>query len=327
MKISIDGGALHPKNQERFGTAIFSENLIKALHIYDKNNRYYIYTFDNLKPRLFWLKGRVSLEEFKEKKDVFLALNQAVPLYVSGKVISFCHGLSYYFYPQYYSKKDLVRLNGQLKEMVNKSDFIIVSSEKIKKELEAIPPYLPTEKKIVVMPFGIPFDMYNKKIKDQRSRLRQDYGGQAKIKKKRKYFLFVGNNQLIKNIQFIKKVFESFKSSKDFKDIRLVLVTNKCSRKKLRSLYRGATALLTASFYESFNLPVLEALSQGCPVIGLNSAVIPELNPFVFVAGNSEQFVSLMEQAARNKLAADKLKLIRKKFSWKSYVNNLVKLY
>ena len=46
----------------------------------------------------------------------------------------------------------------------------------------------------------------------------------------------------------------------------------------------NATALLTASHYESFNFPVLEALSQGCPVIGLKSAIIPEFKPYVNLA-------------------------------------------
>ena len=118
MKISVDGGALNQKNNRHFGTSVFSENLVAALKKYDKNNKYFIYTFDNLKPKLFWLKGRVSVEEFTRKKDVFLALNQAIPLFTSGKIISFCHGLSYYFCPQYYSKKDVIRLNEQLKEMI-----------------------------------------------------------------------------------------------------------------------------------------------------------------------------------------------------------------
>src|SRR3989338_3599345 len=191
MKISVDGGALDPKNNERFGTSVFSENLITALKQYDKKNQYCIYTFDNLKPKLYWLKVRVSLEEFKQKQAVFLALNQAIPLYTSGKVISFCHGLSYYFFPQYYPKKDVTRLNKQLKEMVKRSDKIIVSSEKVKRELASINRLIDT--KIVIQPFGIPFDILNKNIKYQI----------LNIKKKRKYFMFVGNNQLIKNVDFV----------------------------------------------------------------------------------------------------------------------------
>jgi len=307
MKISVDGGALNPKNNRRFGTVVFSENLIKALQLYDKKNQYKIYTFDNLRPRLFWLKGRISLEEFKQKNDIFLALNQAAPLYTSGKVLSFCHGLSYHYYPEFYSKKDVNRLNKQLGEMVEKSDKIIVSSIKVKNELISMFP--PIKNKIFVLPFGIPFDMTK-----------------SKQNKKQKYFLYVGMNHPIKNISFIKKAFKKFNTLKDNKNHRLVLVTKNCSRKKLLRLYRNASALLTASYYESFNFPVLEALSQGCPVVGLQSAIIPEFKQYVNTVNNIEDFVRNMKKLII-KPTVQSINQLDKKFNWKNYVNNLVKLY
>ena len=311
MKISVDGGALNPKNNQRFGTSVFSENLVAALKLYDKKNQYFIYTFKNLKPKLFWLKGRVSIEEFINKKAVFLALNQAVPLYTSGKVISFCHGLSYHFHPQLYPKRDVVRLKKQLEEMIKRSDKIIVSSEKVKKELISI--NQSTDTKIVILPFGIPLDMKKKsKVKSQKSKIA-------------KYFLFIGNNQQIKNIQFIKKAFERFKNLKGFKNYKLILMTKNCSRKKLRWLYKNATALLTASHYESFNFPVLEALSQGCPVVGLKSAIIPELETYVNLANNVEEFVEKMKKISTR--PSGKSINLHKNFNWKNYVKNLVKLY
>jgi len=307
MKISVDGGALNQKNNRHFGTSVFSENLVAALKKYDKNNKYFIYTFDNLKPKLFWLKGRVSVEEFTRKKDVFLALNQAIPLFTSGKIISFCHGLSYYFCPQYYSKKDVIRLNEQLKEMIKKSNIIIVSSQKVKNELVLMYQYIKT--KVVVLPFGIPFDMKRNKEK-----------------KRMKFFLYIGMDHPIKNIDFIKEAFKKFKGSKEFKDHKLILVTKNCPRKKLCRLYKNAAALLTASHYESFNFPVLEALSQGCPVIGLKSAIIPELKPYVNLAGNIESFVEKMKKITK-KPDARSISRLYGRFNWENYVKNLVKLY
>jgi len=306
MKISVDGGALNPKNSQRFGTAVFSENLVKALQLYDKKNQYYIYTFENLKPKLFWMKGRVSVEEFKQKKGVFLALNQALPLYTSGKIISFCHGLSYHFYPKFYSAKDVARLNNQLKEMIKRSDKIIVSSKKVKKELVLAGSI---KSKIVVLPFGIPFDMKK--------------GG---IKKKKKYFIFVGMDHPIKNINFIKKAFYQFKKDKKYNDYKLYILTKNVTRQKLRKLYQHATALLTASHYESFNFPVLEALSQGCPVIGLKSAIISELKSYVNLADNSEEFVKNMKKISI-KPDVQLINQLYIKFNWKNYIKNLVRLY
>ena len=83
MRISIDGGALCGA---RFGNYIFTENLIKAFGKYDQKNHYDIYSFchsptsknlpENLRylelyPKKFWMKIRVSLEEAKNKNDIF----------------------------------------------------------------------------------------------------------------------------------------------------------------------------------------------------------------------------------------------------------------
>jgi alpha-1,3-rhamnosyl/mannosyltransferase len=42
-------------------------------------------------------------------------------------------------------------------------------------------------------------------------------------------------------------------------------------------LYREATALTFPSLYEGFGLPVLEAMSRGCPVIAANATALPEV--------------------------------------------------
>lgn len=309
MKISVDGGGLGAKIGERFGNFIFSENLITALLKYDKNNQYFIYSLEKLKPHFGWSKIRLSLEELKEKKDIFLALNQAIPFYVSGKIISFCHGLSYYFYPDLYSKKDVYRLTNQLNEMIRRSDFIVVSSIKIKKELILINHNI--KEKIIVIPFGVPFDMLE---------------NNQKHNSQKKYFLFVGMNHQIKNISFIKDTFNEFNKLSKNKSFQLKIINKNCSRKKLKKLYQEARALLTASHYESFNLPVLEALFQGCPVIGLKSAIIPELKKYVNVAKNKKQFIKLMTTIPI-KPTVQLINQLKQEFSWEKYVEKLIKLY
>lgn len=308
MKISVDGGGLGVKKGEWYGNYIFSKNLIEALKKFDKKNQYFFYTFDKIKPKFLWSKVRLSLEEVREKKDVFLALNQALPIYVSGKIISFCHGLSYYFQPDSYSLKDSIRLRNQLSEMVLRSNIIIVSSEKVKKELEQISVKYNKKPKIEIIPFGIPFDMTR-------------YTLHATRYTRKTYFLFVGMDHPIKNIKFIKKIFSEFREFGELK-----IITKNYPRNKLKKLYKNAKALLTASYYESFNLPILEALSQGCPVIGLKTAVVPELAPFVNVAKNKNDFIKLMETVP-NKPNVKTLIQLKKKFDWRKYVEKLVKLY
>lgn len=342
MKISIDGGGLCAQISTKFGNYTFVKNIFQALLKYDKKNYYSIYSFcpipfdihltslwqyKILLPTRLWMKLRVSIEEYLDRKDIFLGLNQAIPLYTHAKIISFSHGLSYYYFPHLY-RESYARLTTQLIPMVKNSAYIVVSSEKVKAEMkEAYPWY----KHVISIPYGIPFDMAND------TPIVRSY-----IERNDKYFLFVGMNHPIKNIHFITGAFLKFRSVKKYKDYRLILVgpmrmknstkngiqvLQGVSRDELKRLYRQATAYLTSSLYESFNLPVLEALSQNCPVIGLPSAIIPEFEPYVSLAESKDTFVNSMVDAAEGKNKEIDTIKINQLFSWEKYVNRLIKLY
>lgn len=302
MIVSVDGGSL-AQTKNRGGNLTFTENLLKALSLYDKKNVYEIYTLGRLKHG--WMKLQVSLKEVAQKKDVFLALNQAMPLVGPKKIISFCHGLSYYYFPQYYRRQDCDRLNKQLKEMIKKSDKIVVSSIKVLKELKSI---FPGKDNIEVIPFGIPYDVVDKLPL-----------------KKEKIILALGAGQPIKNIDYIIKSYRQLITDKAYRDYKLILIGSSKPRKSLIKLYQTSSVLLTASHYESFNFPVIEALSCGCPVVGLKAAIIPEMEKFIEIATQSD-FVEKIKKTISNpkKIDYDDLKGT---FSWESYVKKLVILY
>lgn len=338
MKISLDAGGYCADAKHQYGNYSFTDNFIKALLKYDNKNQYSLYSFcpapqhlqlkDDwryklLRPRKLWLKIRVSIEETFYKHDIFLALNQAVPLYSRAKIISFSHGLSYYYFPQYY-RESFIRLSLQLTPMIQKSQFIIVSSQKVKDEMKTV---YPDYKNVIVNPFGIPFDM-------------EDSIGMVKRNKK-PYFLYVGMNHPIKNIKFLIKAFRKFNSHFGKNKYRLLLVGTlgmsfnrkdnivvmpSINRSELKKLYQEATAYLTASLYESFNIPVLEALSQNCPVIGLKTAIIPEFKNYVKETENMDEFVDLMKIAVVDKRNIN-IHTLKKEFSWEKYIRKLLELY
>lgn len=336
MKISLDAGALCVEGMFRFGNYTFTKNLIEAVTKYDSENEYFIYSFCQkpswlitkklshykiLLPKFLWLSMWVSLEEVRHKKDIFLALNQAIPISTKSRIISFTHGLSFYFYPQFYPDS-YHALKDHLDPMVKRSRYIIAASSRVKAEFKKL---YPDYRHFVTVNYGVPFDMLSY---------------EAGLRKK--YFMFVGMNHPIKNVEFLVAAFRKFKKIGKFREFKLYLVGDfkkfedldvgifsspSTSRIKLKRLYSEAAAYLASSFYESFNYPVLEALAQNCPVIGLNEAIIPEFKDFVYLAYDSTDFISQMVEVAQGAKERVKREDVLKRFTWKKYISKLKELY
>ncbi|MFA7681598.1 MAG: glycosyltransferase family 1 protein [Candidatus Peribacteraceae bacterium] len=104
------------------------------------------------------------------------------------------------------------------------------------------------------------------------------------------YFLYVGNAKEHKNVPVLLEAFHSLQDP----NILLLLVTGGAELQQLDlgervrvlsniddedlpALYSGARAFVTASLYEGFCFPVLEARACGCPVIASRRTAIPEV--------------------------------------------------
>lgn len=337
MKISIDGGGICVPPHKRYGNYIYTVNLIRALTSYDKGNTYYVYSFCSrpnalslnsnsfykiLKPKLLWMKLRVSIEELLVPKDVFIAVNQAMPVLTRSDVISVSHGLSFMYFPAYY-KDSFRKMSRQLDAMVRHSRHIVVSSQRVKQELTER--YPTADKKTVVIPYGIPYDMTERK-----DRVRQNY------------FVFAGMNNQVKNVKGLVDAFLKLIEKKEYKSYKLYLVGPFAAYKKksrqiqtfpqlpreeYREMLRKARAYVCASHYESFNIPALEALSQGCPVVAVDTAIIPEMRKYVLLAHNEDELVSRMEEVAAGKTTVVKGEELDKAFNWETYVKKLLTLY
>lgn len=215
-------------------------------------------------------------------------------------------------------------MNRQLNRLVKKSAYVVVSSQRVKDEMERY--YGPYKKKIKVIPFGIPFDF-------------QD----TSVKRREKFFLYVGMNHPIKNVKKMVELFDQFRLlKKEYNSYRLYLVgpftgfkrSNKnirtfakLKRDELKQLYQKSSGYLSTSHYESFNLPALEALSQNCQVITMESAIIPELSKYTLNASTDEKFIEMMCKAADHEAKPVNTKALFKEFSWQTYVETLTGLY
>lgn len=106
-----------------------------------------------------------------------------------------------------------------------------------------------------------------------------------------------------------------------------IVFTGYLPEKDLNVLYRNAVATCFPSLYEGLGVPVLEAMSQGCPVITSRASSLPEIageKGLLYdprdVAGIVEAIVSLAHDPAKRQLYADYGLVQSKKFSWKATI-------
>ena len=153
----------------------------------------------------------------------------------------------------------------------------------------------------------------------------------------KKTYITIGSNNYRKNTNFL---YESFKklnlkltvvgrSSKNFNSFNKIEFKN-CSDDELKKAILNSKALVSASLYEGFNLPPLEAQSLGIPVILSDIPVHREVYGDSALYFNSDSSEEL--EAAINKLNSKKfyLDLVRKGYAnvcrFDNYRNNFNKL-
>lgn len=98
-------------------------------------------------------------------------------------------------------------------------------------------------------------------------------------------------------------------------------------------LYKHAHCLLYTSRYEGFGLPLIEAMSVGCPVIGADVSCIPEIvgKAGILVDADSPDHVAraildLASEHVRGKLIADGL-VRASQFSWDTSASKHMEVY
>lgn len=157
----------------------------------------------------------------------------------------------------------------------------------------------------------------------------------------RRFVLMIGNQSEHKNFNFVISAYERIQNP----DFDLVIAGGKIlrvfdkkglldtSRKikylgyvadwELKELYQKALCFIYPSIYEGFGIPLLEAMSCGCPVLASNITAIPEVcgeaaslfNPY-----NQNEFLKLLRKITSNGSYRKELSrkgLIRSsQFSW-----------
>lgn len=254
-------------------------------------------------PKKMWtqfaLPAKLYLE--REKPDVFFSPAHYAPRFSPVPTVISIMDLAFFHFPELFAKKDLYQLHKWTEYSVKKASKIITISEASKDDIIKLY-HIPQDRIHVVYP-GIKESLtltpHNYSMQD----LQQKYGISDN------FILFVGTLQPRKNIvraiEAFSKVVSRRSEIRDQKsedgELQFVIVGRKgwlyedilAAPKKygvedkvkfldfvpddeLPTLYKNAKCFLWPSLYEGFGLPVVEAMSYGCPVITSNTSSLPE---------------------------------------------------
>jgi glycosyltransferase involved in cell wall biosynthesis len=359
MNIVINAVFLHERAR---GVGRVSNNIIKKLAELDKKNQYFIYygdwqqyeftniLQDNIKLiplhirrnafiRNLYLVFVLPLKIKKHKPDVYHIMDTSPVFYKTCRTISTVHDLAEFTVPDKYNPIKCFFRKKYVGLQIKKSDDVITVSEYTKQDI--LNRYHVHSDKIHVI-----YNFFETELKFDDNRKYEDY------------FLIVGEIERTKNIGCVLKAFsklpEDYQSRfrikivgrhgndysnvlRDIQNLRLeerVDLYNYVSDKTLFELYKNAYALIFASLFEGFGLPILEAMTFGIPVISSNTSSMPE------VAGNAEilfnpydsgELAKCMEELIQNpKKRIDMIENGRvqaKKFNADVIISQLLKLY
>lgn len=358
MKIGIDGTPLAISFP--CGVKHYAKQLIYNLARIDKKNEYIIFAKKNVEIpiqenfRLFRipsfipiLKRQFFLTYFAKKEgvDVFhYPEPYGAIFYGHPKIITTVHDLNLKFTYPLLSKYFLNRILCEATRfgVFQKTKVFITGTKTIKKELKGHLSKFNVDAPIYVTPYG--FDKQFKVLPN--------------CSRKQKFFLCMGDFAPRKNISRILQAYSRLPIKiKNIFRLKIVASTDQAAQvfsektkdlfisphvdilvnvslKKLILLYNQATVFVFPSLYEGFGIPIIEAMTCGCPVITSNYGSMKELAQkaaFLVNPYSEKEILSAMKKIVQNKkfkaqIRAKGLKRARQ-FSWEKTAKETLKLY
>ncbi len=363
MIIGIDGNEANVKNRVGISEYSFqllwhlkeSQTLDLKFQIYLKNKplphmpgESESWKYRILRPGKLWTQWRLPLDLYMHKPspDVFFSPSHYAPRFSPVPSVISIMDLSFLYYPELFSKKDLLQLRNWTEYSIKKAKKVITISNSSKNDI--IKEYKIESGRVNVTYPGIrDFTSLKPKVYGM-NQLKTKYGIGDK------YILFVGTLQPRKNIE---RLIEAF-SRLSGKNLELVIVgkkgwlydeilqkpkhlgieskvkfLSKVGNDELPIFYKHAICMVLPSLYEGFGLPVLEAMKHGCPVIISDVSSLPEaggdaclyINP-KDVDDIAAKMTSLINDEKLRIELIEKGKKQSAKFSWENTAKQTIKV-
>lgn len=369
MKIGIITDAIDDKAA---GIGTYVRNLVSELLKVDKTNTYYLIHHSHSQDQFHTeLKGNKRVHEIfvpikrgifgremrkivampgvleRYNLDVVHETAQTGPFFRKSnfKKIVTIHDLVPLIYPRTQSFAVHLHHRLGLPYMLKNVEKVIAVSENTKRDIVTLFHIDPNRVKVI---YEAASPLFSRKSGHEIIKIKKKYGLHD-------YFFYVGALEPRKNIERMLRAFDTVRKSKN---IQFVIVTKKgwknqgifrtikelnlehdikilhdVALDELPSLYSGAKALVFASLYEGFGLPILEAMACGCPVITSKASCMPEVAGKAAILVNPEN-VDQIEKAmisVLDKKAADRLRTLGfknvKRFSWSKAARETLKVY
>jgi glycosyltransferase involved in cell wall biosynthesis len=291
------------------GPETYEIELIRALSRCDAENEYVVFCTSGpggeamgklgpnfrveiLRPRIRALSLTLAAPLFFQRHeiDVLHATYAAPPLY-GGRLVLTVHGLVNFLHPEFFPTLIRWRLNPMMERGIRKATRILCVSEHARQQTQEM--FRLDGRRLSVVYHGVSGCF---------GTVSPEMGRQAALALgiSAPYLLFAGKIQAGKNIERLVEAYRLF-VSRSGSQAALVLAgrpvdaalarklstadaspgrivqTGYADTATLAALYAGAEALVFPSLFESFGLPILEAMASGTPVITSNIAAMPEI--------------------------------------------------
>ncbi|OGW38907.1 MAG: hypothetical protein A2Y97_06995 [Nitrospirae bacterium RBG_13_39_12] len=361
MRIGLDARSLH-----REGVGRYIRELIKNLSNIDKENQYTIFLdseksqgleiSENVKlvitePQTRFRKmGRVLRDIYRENIDVFHALDHwYIPFKPHCPVISTFHDVMVKTYPASLPVKSRLYSRIATRVAIGLSSWIITVSEFNKNEI--LNNYRFNSNNISVIYNGVS-ENFKPFAKKDPNYFKNRYGINAG------YFFYAGSMRRYKNLRTLIKAYAGLrKELRERHDLVIaaryeheypVLKTLTKSlnvddkvhfvgylkEEDIINFYNYSISFITLSLYESFCLPLVEAMACGIPIIAPDRLSFPEItqNTGILVNPLNTKEISLsMERAATDSILRESFisrgVKLSERYSWEKNANEVRNIY
>jgi glycosyltransferase involved in cell wall biosynthesis len=269
------------------------------------------------------------------------------------KIVTIIHDISFNFFPKFIKFSDLLFLRTLIPISIKRADKVVGVSQFTRAEI--IEYYKVDPEKVAWIHNAISEDFLSSDVSASRlEKVREKYS------LPQKFVLYMGTLQPRKNIPHLIEAFARIKED-DANDLKLVICGNQkahnydqritgtletyslggevifpgfIDEQDKAAVFHLAEVFVFPSLYEGFGIPVLEAMSQGVPVLCSDIPSLKEVaaeSALYFDLESGEDFAQKLKEICFNKELREQLALKGKEritaFSWLSSARKMLAIY